>query len=260
MDLAQGVRAAIARGRQSGSYLGTVTAIDSTALALTVDIGAGTLLSGVRWITPYTPTVGDFVAVLRVDTALLVLGKLSKDLTGSGRRYTTVTVTPTASWSAGAFWYTATETSAWSWSVGAMSQGRTGGAPPSAQVWGGLVVYPPLAGVIPSGATIESARLTLTRDWDDDVPSPRAPRIYGHATASVTGTSGPSTYWVPGYGPWSPGGLVQGETASWDLPVSWLTALLSGALRGIGIWSQAPADALRLAGAAPITISYSEPA
>lgn len=260
MDLAQGVRAAVARGRQSGSYLGTVTAIDTTALALTVDIGTGTPLTGVRWVGSYAPVVGDFVTVLRAGTSWVVLGKLSKDLTGQGRRHTTISVMPVAVWTATALWYMESETSTWSWSVGGMSQGRTGGRPPYTQVWGGLAVYPQLATLIPSGATVKSARLTFTRDWDDDIPTPRSPRIYGHATTLVTGTSPPASYWVPGYGAWSPGGLLQGETASWALPSSWLTALLAGTLRGIGITSQAPVDALRLTPAAPLTISYSEPA
>lgn len=255
-SLGSAVQTAIRRGRTAGSYLGTVTAIDATALALTVDIGTGTPLTGVRWIEPYAPEVDDLVTVLRAGSAWVVLGKLSKDLRGSTVVRETVTIQPAAVWQAMAWWYTSSETSAWSWSSGGIRQGRTGGAPPNAQVFGGAAIYPPISGYIPSGATIETARITMTRTWDDDTLATRSPRIYGYNTDGPTGTSGPSAGFSPGFGPWSPGTLVQGQTSTWALPSTWLTALLSGTLRGIALYSQAPADSLAVHATLPITITY----
>lgn len=255
-SLGSAVQTAVRRGRTSGSYLGTVTAIDGVEFALTVDIGTGTPLTGVRWVGSYTPAVSDFVTVVRFGSAWVVLGKLSKDLRGGAVARETVTLAPVATWQAMAYWYTASETSAWSWSAGGVQQGRSGGAPPSAQVWGGAAIFAPLAGTIPSGATVETARVAMTREWDDGTLTPRSPRIYGYNTDGPTGTAGPSAGFTAGYGPWSPGTLVQGQTGTWALPSTWVTALLTGALRGVALYSQSPTDLLNVRPNISLTITY----
>ena len=255
MDLGQAVRAATQRQRQAGSYLGTVTAIDAGSAALTIDIGTGVPLTGVRWVGSYAPTVNGFVTVLRSGSAWTVLGKLSKDLRVAGPVRGSTTLAPAAWWRASAAWYGPGETSGWSWEAGAAMQGQTG-APPDMQVWGGAMIYPPLSSALPAGATIESARVSLTRDWDDGTLTPRYPRIYGYTDSGPTGAAGPSAAFLAGYGPWSPGTLVQGETGSWALPSTWITALLAGTLQGVALYSQAAVDAMRFTATAPITITY----
>ena len=101
--LGQAVQSVIKRGRTSGSYLGNVTQIDEVGLSLSIDIGTGSPLTGVRWISPYSPTVGDFVAVLRIGAAWIVMGKLSKNLTGPGYIEQTAYITPSL-WALGGSW------------------------------------------------------------------------------------------------------------------------------------------------------------
>ena len=256
MDLGQAVRAATQRQRQAGSYLGTVTAIDAGNAALTIDIGTGVPLTGVRWVGSYAPTVNDFVTVLRSGSAWTVLGKLSKDLRGAAVVRETVTVTPAAAWW-GVMVGNSPGDSSWGW-VAATSgyvQGKTVGTYP--EIYGTLLMYPSIAKAIPSGATIESARLTLVREWDDGAATTRYPRISGHnASSPPSGTGGPPSVTVPGYGPWSPGTLTQGQSATWALPSGWIAAMVAGTVTGLSLYSSAPGDWMRLLASAPITITY----
>ncbi|QIK82389.1 hypothetical protein [Sanguibacter sp. HDW7] len=241
MDLAQGVRAAVARGRQSGSYLGTVTAIDATALALTIDIGTGTPLTGVRWVGSYAPVVGDFVTVLRAGTSWVVLGKLSKDLTGPGFVEQTMYVAP-ATWALGGAWTDqAPPDDSWDWG-GAHDYIQQGSEwADEAYGWreyAGIAYYQSLAAQVPVGATITAARVRMARIeaiWEGSSGAALvAPVISGHAQATLPPAGRtPAAMKLAAYTDWRPGRLAVGQASSWALPSTWLTALMSGAMTGL---------------------------
>lgn len=245
MDLAQGVRAAVARGRQSGSYLGTVTAIDSTALALTIDIGTGTPLTGVRWVGSYAPVVGDFVTVLRAGTSWVVLGKLSKDLTGPGFVEQTMYIPP-ATWVLGGAWTDqAPPDDSWDW--GGAYDVVQQGADFADEVYGtreyaSLCYYQSVAAQVPTGATVTAARVRFARIeaiWaGSSGVSLVSPVISGHAQAALPPAGRtPAAMKLAAYTDWRPGRIAVDQAASWALPSTWLAALLSGAMTGLMIHS-----------------------
>jgi hypothetical protein len=240
--------------------IGTVTAIDAGSASVTVSL-AGDSVAGVRWIASYTPVVGDMIVVSRVGSMLVVLGKLSKQLGGPTVVYESMTVSP---WTvqqgvnAGA---TSTPGS-WTWATPSdvapyIEQGADAGIARRA----GVLMYPGFS--LPAGATALSAKIRVQRVnyaygiGGDFV----APTIYGHAYTMLGPSGAPA--WVGGYGPWEPGSLGPEEIGVWDLPSSWLTALLAGTITGLGIYTLGAADAgaFEVNGLSwSIQINYSRPA
>ena len=248
-SLGSAVQAAVRRGRTAGSYLGTVTAIDSTALALSVDIGTGTPLTGVRWVGSYAPAVDDFVTVLRAGSAWVVLGRLSKDLTGPGYTEQTAYITPSL-WVLGGSWTDATPPDdAWDWggAFDQIQQGMVDEADYGPRAYASLCYYQSITAQLPSGATITAAKVRFARIASifegSSGPALAGPVISGHAL-STQPTSGqaPATILSAAYRDWRPGTLAVGQAAAWALPSTWLAALLSGALTGLAIYSEAYDD------------------
>ena len=247
-SLGSAVQAAVRRGRTSGSYLGTVTAIDGVEFALTVDIGTGTPLTGVRWVGSYTPAVSDFVTVVRFGSAWVVLGKLSKNLTGPRFVEQTTFIIPSA-WTHGVAYAELGSSWDWGFMMDFAQQGRITDPYSGETEYASVAYYPSVAAQIPSGATVTAAKMRMARivhPWAPTQPSGASlvyPSIFGHArtTAPSPGAT-PASIKAAGYTSWRPGRLAAGASASWALPSAWLTALLSGTLRGVGIHSSAPAD------------------
>lgn len=252
MRLSDAVSDAVTRGRGSGSYMGTVTAIDAVGLALTVDIGTGTLLTGVRWITSYAPAAGDFVVVLRIGSGWWVLGKNSKNLAAGGQPVQgEATVTPERS-------YLGVSLPSWSWDVASSDAGLGQGKGGAGQTLAGVAIYPALAPLLPMGATVTSAKLRTTRLQPGGSGAGGLARVTptfrGHVyTDSPSGAPGWST------AAWSPGSVGATETAQWDLPAAWLTALLAGTMRGVGLADTTPAGFSYWSPPA-LTLTYTTPA
>lgn len=253
ISMSQAVTAAVKRGRGSDSYMGTVTAIDATAAALTVDIGTGTALTGVRWISSYAPVVGDFVVVLRVGPhGWWVMGRNSKNLNTPGTVVSGEAVATSELTTSGVLDGT------WTWfpydPQTGLTQGRAG--------WGGvnagLVTFPRLSDLVPAGATIVSAKTRLTRIAPAGEASSGAPLVtpalYGHMYSSAPSCV-PS--WVTTV--CRPGSVAIGQAAQWDLPSAWLTAMLSNTLRGFALYSTAAAD-FSYWRPPVLTVSYTLPA
>lgn len=258
--LEQAVEAAIRRGRNTGAVLGRVAAIDGTNLALTIDIGTGTPLSGVRWVGSYIPAVADFVTVLQVGSAWVVLGKLSKNLTGPGFTEHTTQIAP-AAWADGQRMVGAAD---WSWYApgDAVYQGRFGDASWTDD-YAGVLFYPSISSSIPSGATIVGATIRIVRG-DDHGLALTYPILHGHALPGLPPSyplDGPSLPWVSGYGPLTLPTIAKSATAYVPLPSTWVTALLAGTLTGLAFQSEAPADYMSfLLSSGVITITYRIPA
>ena len=64
-----------AAGISNGMRTATVAAVVGTVVTLSV--AGGQFSSGVGYLTSYTPTVGDVVAVFRQDSSWLILGKMA---------------------------------------------------------------------------------------------------------------------------------------------------------------------------------------
>lgn len=222
--------------RVTSIRLGTVTDIDPVSLSLTLDI-AGDTITDVRWIDSYEPVDGDFVTVVRADGAWVVLGKLSKNLTGPGYAPGAMTVEPINNT------YAVRERSSgvWQWddSPGESDRYIQQGASNSWSGRAGYLWYPPLASVLPDGATVTAARLQLKRSSTTEQPALAVPRLYRHTLASPPSSGAPSG--LTG-GVWSPGSVARGEAAAWALPSAWLTDLLAGTVRGIATYSLSAAD------------------
>lgn len=271
MDLAQGVRAAVARDRAARAYLGTVTAVDTTALSLTVDIGTGTPLTGVRWITPFSlypanPTVGDFVAVQAFGASWWAVGKNSKNLAGPptpGQSVPGTAVIPASR----LLWADSGKPQGgtpWVWSdfivLHKLAQGRSlnGGARDYA-MFADLSGFP---GSVPSGATVTSMKVRVSRPAPSAFFAPeeqKGPVTIQLGTASAVPASGQTPTDIRVLGPWRPGTVTPESSATWDLPSAWATALLSGAAKGLLTYSTAPADLAQIS-AVEVVVSYTLPA
>lgn len=234
--------------RATGVRVGTVLAVDATNLALTVDVGGP--VTGVRWISSYAPTVGDVVVVVSSPIGWVVLGKLSKQLGAGTVVFGTATFAPGGRWAGAQLVGSPT----WAWTTLGIAgyQGRDYDNFLHATVWS----FDRLTDMLPAGATVTAAKLRLTRWADDNIPDLKRPRVYLHGYSSAP--SGSPTWSA---GPWSPGALQQGEVGTWDLPSAWLTALLAGTARGVGLYSSAVADySLWDVASAALVVSYSAPA
>lgn len=265
-SLSDGIVDAFGKGRRL-ILTGTVAAIDSTEFALTVSLASGTL-TGVRWISSYAPTLGDFVVLLRDEASgWIVMGKLSKSLTSAP-----ATTRGTLILAPAAYWLSTFSSGAYSWSASAeLRQGtvtafnESGYYPTYATMayWS-----PTILSTIPSGATITSAKLTLTRSAPnrpgmfypggepDTGPTLVYPSLRLHATAAMPSSG--SAPWLAGYGVWKPGQLGLSESGTWDLPSPWLTAILAGTATGIGVSNESPwTDYARWVAPSPLlTITY----
>jgi len=242
----------IARSRTAGIRLGTVTVIDAADASLTVSL-AGDVVSGVRWIGSYTPVVADVVVVSRVGAMWVCLGKLSKQLVGATTLYGQVTVLPATAWRG--YWWTSTPSTDWVWGAppfGAVGQGRT--FPDTPLQEGGVWYVPGISSVLPVGATVTAAKLRLTRLGGDGESTLVTPRLRMH-TYSAAPVGAPT--WTGSA--WSPGTLAAGQSGVWDLPSTWLTALLAGTAKGVGVDSAAYADYTLFSGL-QLELSYSVPA
>ena len=245
------MRSAIEAGASSSAYMGTVVAIDTTAFALTVDIGTGVPLTGVRWIGSYTPAVDDFVVVLRVGHGWWVLGENSINLFDPTPAPVVSSVTVQSYAAYGGVNPRGSPTWFWFAAAGAVLQGLSG----SQERHSGVFVFAPLAESVPSGATVLATKLRLTRDADDSGAGPLSPVVRLHSYAGSP--TGPPT-WIGSE--WRPGTVAIGQSAVWDLPASWATQLLAGSARGVGLHATSAADYSMWLPAAQITITYFVPA
>lgn len=222
-DLVQAAIDRLSQPSADGWLIGTVKTINAVTNSLTVTLPSGDL-SGLRWITSYTPTVNDVVAVAQIAGAWFVVGETSAVMTASTER--TFTLPSTAY--GGHIW---TDPS-WSWSYANPGQGKTTLGLDD-YIQGGYLVGS-LAGQIPSGATLTSAKLTMGRsDYVNYLSGPKlvSPVIYGTNLSGFPPNTSPVT--VSGYGPWRPGTVTYGQTVTWDLPSTWVAAWLAGTLTGI---------------------------
>lgn len=229
--------------------LGTVTAINATGRSLTVDI-AGTPVSGVRWLESYTPALADFVAVQATTAGWLVLGKLSKNLASSGPSVLAgqSTVRSHALFSG----LNPRSSGAWFWFSDSTA---TQGLSPVQEYHAAVYLLSPLAESLPSGATVTAAKLRLTRESDDSGTMPLSPVVRLHAYTGSPVSMAAS--WIGAE--WRPGTVAVGQSATWDLPSTWLTQLLAGSAKGIGLASTRSADYSFWLGSAVVTIDYTVP-
>lgn len=246
----------IDRAQQAGMRLGTVTEIDVADASLTVSL-AGDMISGVRWIASYSPVVGELVLTSRVDAVWVVLGKLSKQLgVAAPPIYGMAVDVPALGW------FIESQLGAWSWTpqeFGLAGQGTYDTDFGSVDTLAGVWSFLPVSASLPEGATVISGKLRMTRWYPTVGAAPESslvtPRLRMHTYTESGGTSAP--VWTGTA--WSPGTLARSQIGSWDLPSTWLTALLSGASMGVGVTSEARADYTRFSNV-QIEISYSTPA
>lgn len=225
----------------------TVTAIGANTLTVTVGIVS---TAGIPWVTSYGPTVGDTVLLMEIGGLVVAIGKLSTSLGAitppapvpTVPTTQTVLLTPATQWDGKLG-------GSWSWSKDYPAyQGRGKewyvlDAPPTYTRAAYFIFNPSVASQIPSGATVQSAKLRASRGiLDGGASTPVSPVVYGHSrtAGSANPTGAPS--FVSGFGPWKPGGLTPFQYATFDLPSTWLTALLAGTIAGFGLYSTSSAD------------------
>jgi hypothetical protein len=83
------------------------------------------------------------------------------------------------------------------------------------------------------GGTVEKVELQMRRF--DPATDYSSPVMYGHLyTYNNPPIESQPPQWVPGYGPLTLAPFSQGQTARWTLPASWVTAMATGEIAGIG--------------------------
>ena len=225
------------------AHRGVIESVNASAGSAAVTIAAGTV-TALSWLGSYSPVVGDKVLILRVGTEWVILGKLSR-VTSSAAGRTTVIATPASVYTGHAVAATPnliTWVDAATYGIGAAYQGMRVDTSP-ARTWGSVGVFAGLSALIPSGATVIAARVAMTRvnvGAGVSGASLVSPVLVPHAYTAKP-ADGYALAVVGGYGELRPGSLTIGQSASWDLP-SWLTGILSGAIKGVGMYSVEAAD------------------
>ncbi len=107
-----------------------------------------------------------------------------------------------------------------------------------------IVLWHDVSSRIPTGSTVLGASFTVYRRPIDAGPELSPPVIYGHAHSMTNPPASGAPTHVPGFGPLELPPLGQGEEATFSLPSSWVTALLSGQLTGITFYSNSTDQAL----------------
>ena len=221
----------------------------------TVDVrfSTGTVTPGLQYQTSYVPAVGDRVLVVPADTAWVVLGKVTAEAAAvpdmevavAPTRQWTKARAATMEWVPPGTWYYQYEGAADPY-PSTYAQGRfpepSGGAGwiPRYADWCTLSHYADLMSRVPSGSTINGMSLLLTRTTGGQTGSPLVPPVlYGHAhdVANPPVQASPPTF-VAGYGPLVYPGVQTGEQTRVVLSSSFVTGLLSGAIKGFGFWSE----------------------
>jgi len=118
----------------------------------------------------------------------------------------------------------------------------------------GVWYVPGISAALPAGATVTAAKLRLLRWGGVGESTLVTPRLRMHTYTAIP--SGAPTWTGTA---WSPGSLADQQTGVWDLPSTWLTALLAGTATGVGVDSAAWADYTWFLGL-QINLSYSVPA
>ncbi len=244
-----------ATARAAGLPIGTVTAISTGAGTADIALAGGTV-TALAWLGSYTPTVGDRVVMAKAGGQWTILGKHSRVLSGGGVVYGTAVVEPSPGWRG----YFAEDYWTWALATDTVPAGQGKRSPYGVDETTAGVWVLPVASAVPSGATVTSAKLRLTR-WvptaEQAQLTPEAslvtPRAYLH-TYTALPVGAPT--WSSAV--WSPGSLAPGQSAAWDLPSAWLTALLAGTARGVGISSAVRTDWTRLL--ARVDLTYTLPA
>ena len=231
-------------GRRVAAHRGVIKAVNTTAGIATVTIAAGDVTS-MRWLAPYVPAVNDPVLMLRVAEEWIVLGKISQATTPTPGATRTIMVTASAAYrgfAPGAFPNLVT------WSDASTTYIKQGQDFDTIQqfIWAGVALYnPPLTSLIPSGASVVAARVAMHRVSIAGSGSSGvglvSPVIFPHAYTSQPPDGYPPAI-ASGFSAWRPGALAIGERASWALPSAWVTGMLAGTIKGLGIYSTAAAD------------------
>lgn len=238
--------------------LGRVTAINADTKSVTVELTSGPV-SALRWLKPYTPTVGQLVVVRRVRGEWIVDGELSTDFTNAPPVYTTIIVEPVLMFEGSRLRNYGDVWEDWIWFTGdRMSQGGVRGAAAEYQHASYAIVAPQISSLIPSGATITASKLTMARS-DFFGSALVSPVIYGHLRTATSSTpTGPPVF-ASGYGPWRPGNLAKGQAGTWDVPSGWIAALMAGTITGLGLYSTVVTDYATFQ-SMRLEITYSTPA
>ena len=253
-NLAHAVAHLASQVRPTGRRIGTVQAIDTTTGTLTVTMG-GTPVEGIPWqASSYSPVVGDQVTILWDQSAgMLVTGTISTvrvqepdqeqlvlSREWAWRKFNTIIN------------YDGTPAEPDNWremdNSSVMEQGRFEFAfqpllpseNPGVEERCSILTWGDVASMVPTGARIETLALrmkaTIPGGWGEpDGGTPRSPRLFGHTYTgdNPPGGAGVAPEAAPGFGPWEPVVLAQGEVVTIPLRADWAQALLDGTITGL---------------------------
>lgn len=261
-DLGLAEAIGLVSGRASAiSRLGVVTAINTTAASLTVDINPGdptnpSLLTGIRWFSTYTPAVGDLVGLIAIGSGWWVLGKNSYDMRQAAKVYGQAILPLTSAWQGTVL----QNEDMWTWETLSSTQiprvGLSNDAPGLASqdlgYWA-LLQFPKPSD-IPSGAVIEASYLTAkvslgAGSWDAFSDFNLGAHSYSTIPAGAPSTFGDEYIESSGVNaqPW---------TMQFALPSAVASALAAGTAKGV-VLSPIYVYALAQFDGAQIIINYS---
>lgn len=223
--------------------------------AVTVALGDGPPIPSMRLNPGYAPTVGDHVLVIPTSSSWVVVCEAPP--AGTAVEDVELRVRPSSGWylSRPANFGVPTwnrqdaggPLTAWVQGRQILASGEAGAVVAQQMIDRAAVgYYGPLADRVPSGSTITGVSI-LVRRVGTGAPEPplASPVLYGHAY--TPGSPPPAA--TPSFpmGPYRYPPVAIGETTRLLLPSVLVTAWLSGAITGVALWSDAPADALNAA-------------
>ncbi|MFD4992825.1 hypothetical protein ACFWH7_04380 [Cellulosimicrobium cellulans] len=267
LELARATQRTVGDGAAPMSRIGVVREVGVGTV--TVALGDGPPVPDMRLNPGYAPTVGDHVLVMPTSSSWVVVceappaGTAVEDVelrvrSSSGWFLDRPVNYGTGAWSR---YDNAGPLMGWAQGRQILPIGAVGETVAQQMMDRATIgYYGALASLVPSGSTITGVSLLWGR-VGTGAPEPplSSPVVYGHAY--TPGSPPPAA--APSFpmGPYRYPPVAMGETTRLLLPSTLVTAWLSGAITGVAIWSDAPADAFNADSRQPdLAIAHIPPA
>lgn len=240
----------IRRNRPPQPRIAVVTAVVAGPLVVTCQFEDGQTFQPLVLGTSPTPAVGNRVLLLPSDAGWVYLDTI---LTPAApppyqEQYLQLVNNWERAHRADGTWYQADHGSAQWFNQGHIpAQAGADGMTPSVFYDSGAILNheapAAFAALAAQSATVQLVDVQIRRNAGG--PDLVNPVMYGHSyNAANPPSAAVAPTWAPGFGPLRLAPVGRHETARYALPATWVTALASSTIRGIGFWADTTSDAM----------------